>query len=159
MYKPSTYLEITYFLIIYLYMRTISYKIGYQGQHANAISQKQNVINPPTWGLKGRWRKTMGLFNYIFHDGCKGISHGIMGHHPFPTMSTMKEVNPHGSKGWPQMQCDKPRPMDGGGPTWCTSRRKKCLKPNKKKGWLGGQTTRHPLSTLYKTSNVHDVNP
>jgi hypothetical protein len=51
MYKPSTYQEITYFLTIYLYMKIISYIIGYQGQRANAINQKQNVINPPTQGL------------------------------------------------------------------------------------------------------------
>jgi hypothetical protein len=29
-------------------MKTISYIIGYQGQRANAISQNQDVINPPT---------------------------------------------------------------------------------------------------------------
>jgi hypothetical protein len=33
MYKPSTYQVITYFLLpIYLHMRPISYKIGYQGE-------------------------------------------------------------------------------------------------------------------------------
>ncbi len=32
MYKPSTYLVATYFPTFYLCMRTISYKIGYQGE-------------------------------------------------------------------------------------------------------------------------------
>jgi hypothetical protein len=33
---------------------------------------------------------------YIFFNGCKGILHDIMGHHPLPIMSAMKKVNIHG---------------------------------------------------------------
>jgi hypothetical protein len=32
MYKPSTHLVITYFFTILLYMRPVSYRIGYQGE-------------------------------------------------------------------------------------------------------------------------------
>jgi hypothetical protein len=39
-----------------------------------------------------------------------------MGSCLFPTMGTTKKVDPIRSKGWPQMQCDKPRAKGWGRP-------------------------------------------
>jgi hypothetical protein len=41
----------------------------------------------------------------ISHNGCKSILDDIMGCSLLPTMGAMKEVDPHGFNGWPQMQC------------------------------------------------------
>jgi hypothetical protein len=76
----------------------------------------------------------VGLLDYIFHDGCKGISHGIMGHHPFPTMNTMKEVNPHGLKVGHKCKCDKPRAHGWGRPNLVRITEEKMFKAQQKKG-------------------------
>jgi hypothetical protein len=69
-------------------------------QNVDTINRK-HYVNPLAWRLEGRRQKNVGLFTRnmktnIFHDGGKGIPHGIMGHCPFPTMSAMKKMNPHG---------------------------------------------------------------
>jgi predicted metalloenzyme YecM len=40
---------------------------------------------------------------------------------------------PMGSKGWPQMEWNKPRANDGRSPIWCTLRRRKHMRLNGKK--------------------------
>jgi hypothetical protein len=44
MYKPSTYLIISYFLPIYLYIKPISYKIGYQGETKYLLKSRSSTI-------------------------------------------------------------------------------------------------------------------
>jgi len=113
------------------------------GQHVNAIKWKHNV-NPLTWELKGRWRRNVGLTmcnmkTYIFCNGWKGILHG---HHE-TLSSPHHECNEGGESPWglkvgQKYNVTSQGPTNGGGPTWCTSQRRKHSKPNRKKWWLCG---------------------
>jgi hypothetical protein len=50
MYKPSTYLVVTYFPPIYLCTRPISYRIGYQGETKYVLTQLSFIHN---WVITG----------------------------------------------------------------------------------------------------------
>jgi len=63
-----------------------------------------------------------------------------VGSHIFPTMGTTKKVDPIRSKGWTQMQCDKPKVKGWGRPNLMRIIIEKMFEGNQENGSLRRQT-------------------